>query len=337
MVLALAAAKAGCIGACSAPTASDADARLGYLEAQLREASPGEGVTGPEWFLVSLSMTGLAAANLAGAHPETLTERRALVEWLTGRALAADTRGFDTALWGSDALRTLESDEGHVGYLGHLELLLGTECELGSRAHEAWRRRVSAALERRFRDAPSGLIATYPGQVWIPDNAAALAGVALSARCEGREPPEVLSRWPVDPRTGLFRFTPRTGARGSGAGWNSIYLPLVDERVARAQFRLAQRAFGWSALGLAAWREYPPGVSGRGDADSGPLVFGLSPAGTGFAIAGATRDSPALAGAMLRTAEAAGFSVPWGGRHYLLAPLVGEASVLAAKTFSRRC
>ncbi len=332
VLLATAAAKVGCVAACSTPSREDEEARLAYLDAQLRSTSPGASVLEGEWFLVSLSMTALAARNLAAGYPDTVEERRALVERLTERALAADVRAFDRRLWGTDALATLDTREGHVGYLGHLALLLGTECALGSTKHAAQRRAVGAALERRYDEAPDGLVATYPNQVWIPDNAAALAGVALIARCEGREPPGVLERWPVDPKTKLFRFTPRAGARGSGAGWNSLYLPLIDERVAEQQFAQAQRVFGWSAPGLAAWREFPPGVEGHGDADSGPLVLGLSPAGTGFAIAGAARSDSALAGAMLRTAEGAGFTVPFGGRHYLLAPLVGEASVLAAKT-----
>ena len=83
-----------------------------------------------------------------------------------------------------------------------------------------------------------------------------------------------------------------------------------------------------------ALREYPRGVVGSGDVDSGPALFGLSPAGTGFGLAGARHagDVDAVLG-MLRIAEVAGFTVPWrGGRAYLLAPLVGDAAVLAART-----
>lgn len=73
-------------------------------------------------------------------------------------------------------------------------------------------------------------------------------------------------------------------------------------------------------------------MNGRGEVDSGPLVFGLSPSGTGFAIAGATLYGSKARGGLLRTAETVGFSVPFGGWHYLASPLVGEAALLAAKT-----
>jgi hypothetical protein len=63
-------------------------------------------------------------------------------------------------------------------------------------------------------------------------------------------------------------------------------------------------------------------------------VFGMSPAATGFALAAARHDGDdAWATGLLRTAEIAGFSVPCrGGRCYLLAPLVGDAIVLAMRT-----
>jgi hypothetical protein len=82
-------------------------------------------------------------------------------------------------------------------------------------------------------------------------------------------------------------------------------------------------------LGTAAVRE---GTT-KGDVDSGPLVFGLSPAATGFAIAGARcSGNEDLARALERTAEIVGTTVPsWHGRTYLFAPLVGDAVILAMR------
>jgi hypothetical protein len=325
--------KAGCVAGYAPPSRADEESRLAYLEQRLKDDGSGKGVLSGEWYLGALSMTGLAAANLAFAYPETRDQRLAQVERLADRALDKEVRAFDVHLWKSDPLATLDTSEGHAGYLGHLGILLATECALGGHKHEALRHQVLGALERRYLDSESGMIETYPRMTWIPDNAAALAGVAISARCDGREPPKVVGRWPKDPMTGLYRFTPSTGARGSGAGWNSIYLPFIDQKVATQQFELAQKIFGWSAVGLAAWREYPPGIDGPSDVDSGPVIFGLGPSATGFAIAGASRSDPELAEKMARTAETAGFTVPWGGgRHYLIAPLVGEAIVLATRT-----
>ena len=70
---------------------------------------------------------------------------------------------------------------------------------------------------------------------------------------------------------------------------------------------------------------------------SGPVVFGLSPAATGFAMGGAALwgDQTALKG-LLRTAELVGGTVSFGGqRRYALAPLPGDAVILAARTMTR--
>ena len=312
------------VGCSACATRDDAASRYDYVLAELKRSGPGSGMIAGEWYLVSLSMAGLAAQNL-GRHED--------LAWLTRRAFDPEVRAFDTQEWRSDALATLDSDQGHAGFLGHAGLLLALEC---SDANASLRHRVLGALERRYAESPSRLIETYPGRTWIPDNAVTLAAVALGARCDRRDVPtrEWLARWPTDRATGLLRFTPESATpRASGAGWSTLYLHFVDSAFARAQFEEAERVFLFDAVpGLAAWREYPRGREGQGDVDSGPLVFGLSPSGTGFALAGATLYRSKARAGMLRTAEAAGLSVPWGGLHYLLAPLVGDAAVLAAKT-----
>ncbi|MBL8952996.1 MAG: hypothetical protein JNK82_19620 [Myxococcaceae bacterium] len=311
------------VGCSACATADDSSSRFEHVMGELKATTPGDGLIAAEWYLVSLSMAGIAAKNLGRADE---------LRWLTRRALDADVRAFDTRAWKSDALQTLDGGDGHAGYLGHAGLLLALEC---SAENAVLRRRVLGALERRYGEAPDALLETYPNQKWVPDNAVTLAAVAEGARCDGREVPARawLARWPRDAKSGVLKFTPRSGARASGAGWNSYYLPFVDAAAARAQFEAAERVFLFDAVpGLAAWREYPPGVKGSGDVDSGPLVFGLSPSGTGFAIAGATLYGSKSRGGMLRTAEAAGITVPWRGLHYLLSPLVGQAAVLAAKT-----
>jgi hypothetical protein len=285
--------------------------------------------------VVTLSMTSLALMRLAAGHPERADQHRRWVEQLAELALEPSARDFDTGRWHSDALATLDGDEGHVGYLGHLGLVLGAECALGSTRHRETFRAVGDALRRRFLAAADGLVDTYPEQKWLPDSAAALAVVELHARCfDLPSARAVFARWPREP-SGLFRFTPGTSARGSGAGFISVYLTLIDEQVVGEQWALMKKQYGVEVLGLCALREWPHGDGRGGDVDSGPLPFGLSPAATGFglAAASATGDAQWRSG-ILRTAEAAGLTVPFGGPHYLFAPLVGDAAVLAARTSS---
>ena len=72
------------------------------------------------------------------------------------------------------------------------------------------------------------------------------------------------------------------------------------------------------------------------DIDAGPIILGLSPSGTGFALGAATMcNDSKFRKQILRTAEIACSTVSYNGKsHYLLAniALVGEAILLAMRT-----
>jgi hypothetical protein len=309
-----------------------------------------------EWGIVALSMTALATAQLAFAAPSTQAEAVALTGALAREALRPERRAFDTELWGRDAFVDLDDpadvaarkhDEGHIGALAHIHLVLGAHRIVGGAAFADEHRRIQRALLRRLQEARVPVLPTYPADVYAMDNVALQAAVALGALVEPDPAAAAQARRFVtyarqaliDPATGLMGFAilndRPSPARGSGIGWNSIYLPLVDAAFAAEQWARATAVFGVALPGgLYAFREFPTGVEGRGDVDSGPAIFGLSPAGTGFAVAGARHAGEVdVATGMLRVAEIAGFSVPWrGGFAYLLAPLVGDAAVLVGRT-----
>ena len=104
---------------------------------------------------------------------------------------------------------------------------------------------------------------------------------------------------------------------------------------ARDQYSKLKRSFAVDLpFGFAALREYRRGVKGTGDIDSGPVVFGMSTSGTGFAMVGAAiHGDLEYKHGLLRTAEIVGTSIQMGGeRRYLFAPLIGDAIVLAMRT-----
>jgi hypothetical protein len=335
----------------------DPRSRLAYVGARL-EAHDGPGLApgapfGGEWWLVEHSFAIAAATNLAFRFPASAPARRAEIERWLELMLAPEVRAFDTATWREDALESLEGPRGHVGVLGHLSWALGASCVSGNPPHPL-SGPVATALHRRFSAAPDSLLETYPGEVYVPDNLVALAGLALLRRCEGEpvDPAvtralERLQRQHLDAATGLFVFAPGQPARGSGAAWTAYFLSFVDEALARDQFARLFGVFGQTLpFGALAVREWPAGVSKGGDVDSGPLVFGLSPSATGFAMAGpALAGDSRRAGALQRTAEVVGVtgvsvrlgpdpraSDPLVHRRYLFAPLVGDAIVLATST-----
>ncbi len=335
----------GALRCAIASRAEDEAERLRYLGQRLEARTlpglaPGPPFDG-EWLLVEHSMTIAAATNLAFRTPAELEARRAEVaRWLTAMT-GDDVRAFDSAKWSEDPLASLAGPHGHVGYLGHLAWAMGASCLLGNPLHER-ADEVSAALARRFDDAPTALIETYPQETYVPDNLVAIAGLSLLDRC--RTQPrhaatiarflEVMQRDRLDPRTGVLVFAPGQLGRGSGAAWMAYFLTFIDEALARSQFEAVFREFGVELpLGASAIREWPRGVDRPGDVDSGPLVFGLSPSATGFALAGpAFTEDRARLRSLLVTAEAVGTSVGGSERRYLFAPLVGDAITLATRT-----
>jgi hypothetical protein len=334
------------VGHCAAyRSSSDEVQRLEYLGARLDARDAPGLVPGPpfdgEWLLVEHSFTIAAATNLGFRHPEQVDARRADVKRWVEPLLRADTRAFDTMRWNEDALDSLESTHGHVGFLGHLSWALGASCLLGNELPPV-ALPVADALARRFDASPSALIETYPGETYVPDNVVAIAGLSLLQRCRGDTRHagsiarflDVMRRERLDVRTGVLVFAPGQMGRGSGAAWMAYFLTFVDESFAREQLAALFREFGESLpFGGFALREWPRGVERGGDVDSGPLLFGLSPSATGFALAGpAFTDDDAQLRAMLTTAESVGTSIGFANRRYLFSPLVGDAITLATRT-----
>jgi hypothetical protein len=310
-----------------------------------------------EWALVTLSMTGLAVANLARTFPDTRGDAAVTLRALSDRALTPELRAFDTNRWGADALETLDGHTGHIGYLGHLAILLSLEAELRSgdasaaapdEARDALRARVAQALRHKLEVARCDLAETYPGEQYVPDNAVALAALAIGERAASSEPQgyakarlaALRSRYE---QQGLLAFRvadechPTTTPRASGAAWSGAYLMRVDPAYAAALHATIRDRFLDAPLpGVWGLREYPRGDRTAGDVDSGQLIVGLSPAATAFGIslARGAGDVSTLQH-LLDTAELAGFTVGRSERRYLTCPVVGDAVVLAMKTANR--
>jgi hypothetical protein len=302
-----------------------------------------------EWAIGTLSMTSAALTNLVFLYPETREESKGAVATMIERVLRDDLASYETNSWGEDALSTLDGNNGHIGYLAHLNFMLGAYRIVGGDARfDHLHRRISDALARRVLQSRHHYLETFPGQIFIPDNAATIASLSIAQLTLGINYQEPISAWLaqtrgclLEPATGLIRpWIDSDGKgvgppRGSYAAWTIYYLNWVDRNFAQEQYWLLKTNFAVKLpFGLAALREYPEGYHGHADVDSGPVIFGLSTSGTGFMIAGArlSKDADYLQG-LLASAEVVGGTVgARGARHYLFAPVVGEAIVLAMKT-----
>ncbi|RYE86185.1 MAG: hypothetical protein EOO75_16040, partial [Myxococcales bacterium] len=240
-----------------------------------------------EWAMVTMSMTGLALASMAHQFPRDRGTTGRDLDKLIDRATTTDLEAFDTDRWGAPARETLAGNDGHIGYLGHLALLLAAdEMTFQGGANRVQIAALSAAIVRKITAAPCGLAETYPGEVYLPDNAVAIAALALAERSNlGGPVPALTLLQSMHARYGRDDLLPfRVGpdcqgdhVRGSGAAWSLLYLGLVDEAYARRGYESLKRTFfDTPAPGIAGFREWPRGDDRGGDVDSGPLPLGLS-------------------------------------------------------------
>ena len=253
-----------------------------------------------EWVFGSYMMAAMGLGQVALAHPEVRARHADAVAGCLDQLLSDRVRSFDRVAWGSDALGSLDTEEGHAAYLGYLNLALGMHRRLDPHSRFATHHdRISAALARRFEQSHSGLIATYPGETYPVDNLAAIASLALHSRLTGEDRGQLISRLIarmrsdyVDPKTGLLiqavteAGLPADDGRGSGTALGAYFASYANLPFARELHVALRSQLAASVVGFGVVREYTHD-RGRGDIDSGPLVLGLSVSATGFSLGSA--------------------------------------------------
>lgn len=229
-----------------------------------------------------------------------------------------------------------------VFYQGWVNRLLGGYLRLnpGDTARADLFHWKSAMLAEAFSKSPTSLLESYPGGCWPVDNIVALNSLLLHDDLYGTNYGQVVSRWleitrgNLDPRTGLIpHFVDAStgqilqGSRGSSMVVALVFLPEIDPEFASEQYQTFRAEYTHTIFDFVFVREYPRGVNGRMDVDSGILVGGLSPVASGVFIASArTHGDEEVFQRILQLSEVLGVPITWdGSKGYLLGALpVGE-------------
>lgn len=207
----------------------------------------------------------------------------------------------------------------------------------------------SAALGAAFDASSTPFLASYPGQAWPVDSAVAVASLRLHDTLRPPRFAGTAQRWlgavrdRLDPRTRLIphRVDPVTGdplevARGTSQSMIQRFLVDIDPEFAREQYLRFRDLYVVSPLGLGPTvREYPRGMDGPADVDSGPLPLGVSFSATVVTLGAAQVEGDApLAGALANYSELAGLPVgtPWTKRYAFGLLPVGDAFLVWSKT-----
>lgn len=253
-----------------------------------------------EWLYGTYMMAAMGFGEHALAHPEDRAEDLRRMEMAIDRLLAPEGRTFDAASWGADPITSLGEDRGHAAWLGYTGLALGLHRVLvPDSRYTDLQERVVDAIERRVAAAPGHLVETYPGQ-WFPvDNAAMIGALGLHTRATGARHPMV-DAWVASARArwvqeGLLvqrvhEGVPVDAPRGSGTFLAAWFLHHADPAFAESLYVAGRDHLGGALFGVRAMREYLPGVNGRGDIDSGPIVMGFGVSASGFAIGAALQN-----------------------------------------------
>lgn len=280
-----------------------------------------------EWALVTYQMTILGLGQMVLAHPELRDRYVPVMERAATKMMMPVQRDFATEAWGTDGLAALGSMRGDA-WLGWPALALSMlRLVHPETPHAAVHDRIVEALARRLAAAPHGLIETYPGHSFPTDVAACAAAVALYDRATRADHSVMLRAWTqtyesawVDSKSGYLwqqgdwqTGDHRDAPRGSGTAVGAYFLSFVDEALT-AKLTDALARHERTVLGFGAIREYPGGVTGKGDIDSGPVILGVSIAATGFTL-GAARATgrDALFVDLFRTVDLFGAPASHGG------------------------
>jgi hypothetical protein len=282
-----------------AQTEQDVLRQLNNIGSRLRN---GEGVRMqklfPEGWFFSHVLYGFAWVNTGLVTTNDALRKRAITEarWVFERADSDE---------GKAPFKADTTVPNGVFYLGWMNRLLGGTLKLqkSEERSEADVRRFhewSETLTRAYAANDHRNLAAYPGQTWPCDNVVALSSLKLHDELYGTQYQSVIKGWiqqtrqNLDPNTSLIphKVNARNGeveiaARGSSQVYILSFLPELDEAFGADQYRRFRSAFVNDWLGLMPVREYPKGKHGRGDVDSGPLIFGIGSSATVVSIAAA--------------------------------------------------
>lgn len=128
---------------------------------------------------------------------------------------------------------------------------------------------------------------SYQGACWPADMIVAMASVSIYSQLNQGEYQTQINEWlkNVESLTDKHGLIPhscncsngkvREAARGSSQSLIQVFLTEIDPSYAQKKFKIYKELFVANRLGLPGIREYPIGSQGKGDIDSGPVIWGI--------------------------------------------------------------
>lgn len=303
---------------------------------------------GPQWVIYSAMMLVAALSNVGRIWPDSRDESLKRMEMLIPLLMSDELREYDTREWGEDAMSSLDGNKSHVTYLSILAWSLSLyRLAGGDSRHDVLFTKLCYAINRRLLTHRNMILLSFPNRpAFFPDMMLAIVALKNFGLLFDDRFQTTVEMW-LDKcqtdwldRHGLILSMIKRGrscpVRGAYTALNTYWMSLIEPEFARDQYdRMKHLLLQYEPYtGIREWIRKAPKLAF--DPDAGPVIFGLSPSGTAFAIGAATALGDwRLRRELLLTAEALGGDVSQPNmRHYRLGEfaLVGEATVLAMRT-----
>lgn len=294
-----------------------------------------------EWDQIFYVFTAMALADLADAQPERKQDISPLLNQCARGILRVPPSWTPQELQARMASVRFGPDAISAGYRG---VVLGTYREVtGDTTYDEALRRNNERLAEQLAASLDHITG-----VWTSDQAVQVYALHLSDMLLGTGHEDLRRRWFAamdgrfrQPGSGLLLSHVNTGPdaalgepRGTSLAWTAIFLARVDPVWARRIYEEGCQAREFRLLTLSAVREFPTtAILDFGDLDSGPLLFGFSPAATVFMMCAHKRFGHAdRYTRSLRTLELFGQPrTPGDRRLYWLGNGMGDAIILYAR------
>lgn len=304
-----------------------------------------------QWAIYACSMTACALCNLIRLYPELRDKYLGNVVRLIELTNTPTIRYYDTEWWKEDALDSLDGDSSHMTYISILAWMIGNyRLAGGDNRYDILHKKLCDTLNRRMLASHDLNLPSFPnGVIFLPDMM--FPGLALRDydSIYGETYHSTIYKWLcnlkahyIEPKTGLlastiFRNLSLGRVSGAYSGLNTTGLSLLNIQFGEEQLQRLKDNLVITFSKYAAVKEYlTKAPRFTFDIDAGPVVYGVSPSGTSFAIGAATYLGEwELREKLLNTAKLAGGNVIFGKyQHYRLANimLTGEAITLAMRT-----
>lgn len=303
---------------------------------------------GGQWAIYSCSMLSAALANIAVLYPDTRERCVTCLNKLVKITLSPAIRAYDTMAWKEDALETLSGNKSHMTYLSILSwVITNYKMTGGGTTYDSVLHACCEAMNRRMLQTRDLNLLSFPNKpVFFPDMLFAIVALHnYSQFYDGKYGDSVenwiekaKSEW-LNQRNGLLASMLKHNSRpirGSYTALNCYCLTLIDREFAYDQY-LRMKHYLRKDEPVTGIKEYLiKSPKFKLDVDAGPIIMGLSPSGTTFALGSATYFGDwEFRNQILRSADIATETILGEKqRHYRLGELfiVGEAAALAMRT-----